>query len=165
MKILDILRHAKSSWDNPTISDFERPLNKRGKNDAPMMGDIFKKLKINPDLIISSPAKRAITTAKLVSEKIDYSKKKIIEDEKIYNDGTTYLFKLINGLDNKISRVLLVGHNPDFTELVNRLSSGFNLGNMPTCGLVSIKFVVDDWQAVVAGSGNVITFEYPKKYK
>ena len=158
------MRHAKSSWDEPAPTDYERPLNKRGKHDAPLMGDVLKKLNIKPDIIISSGAKRAITTAKLVAEKIDYPIKKIIEEKKIYDESERGILKIINKLDDKYSEALLVGHNPVFTGLINILAD-YNLPNLPTAALAGIVFEVDQWQAVAMHLGKVFCYEYPKKYQ
>lgn len=164
MKKLYIMRHAKSSWDDPGLNDYERPLNKRGKHDAPLMGDIFFKLGIKPDLIISSGAKRAITTARIVAEKLDYPLKKITEEKKIYSESERGILKIINDLDNKYEQVMLLGHNPVFTGLVNWLSD-YGLSNLPTAAMVGISFDADDWKAITPGMGKVIHYEYPKKYK
>lgn len=164
MKKLYIMRHAKSSWDHPNIGDYERPLNTRGLTDAPMMGEIFKKLDIMPDLIISSGAKRAITTAQIVAEKIEYPIGKIKQEKNIYTESDKGILKIINHLSNTLQSVMIVGHNPVLTSIVNRLS-GYGLSNLPTAAMAAIEFGVDDWNAVAPGMGKVVYFEYPKKYK
>jgi phosphohistidine phosphatase len=164
MKKLYIMRHAKSSWSDASISDFDRPLNKRGEKDAPLIAEVLKKAKILPQLIISSPAKRALTTAQIISKKIGYAKKEILKDEDIYDAGPMDLLAIINKVNNDVDSLMIFGHNPSFTFLVNTLSN-FNLANLPTCGFIDMDLMVDDWQAVAEGTGNVVNFEFPKRYK
>ncbi len=163
MKKIILIRHAKSSWDDPNLTDFERPLNKRGKRDAPFMGKLLKKEKIMPDLIISSPAVRAITTAQIISEELDYPKKKIVIEDCIYESGIKEIESIIQKLDNKLNTVFLFGHNPTFTSYANHLGDKF-IDNVPTCGIVGIKLDIEKWKDVERGKGTVYLFEYPKKY-
>jgi len=163
MKKLYIVRHAKSSWSNASLSDFERPLNARGSGDAPVMGDVLKNANVLPDLIISSPAKRALTTAEIISDKIGYPKKKIEKEADLYHAGPLDIFDILNDVRNEINSLMIFGHNPGFTHLVNTISN-FNLPNLPTCGFVEIELILDDWKAVSKGTGKVLNYEYPKKY-
>ncbi len=162
MKTIYLVRHAKSSWSNPALSDFDRPLNKRGKRDAPFMGDLLKKLKIKPELILSSPAKRTKKTAIEVSEKLDYPLKKIIFKEEMYEASDNELLKVIQKLDEKVESVMLFAHNPGLTQLNNYLSDQY-LDNIPTCGVVAIQFDCK-WNEIKKDSGKFLFFEYPKKY-
>jgi len=164
MKKLYIVRHAKSSWSDASLSDFERPLNSRGEKDAPLMGEILKKKGILPDLVISSSAKRALTTAKIISEKIGYSKKKIEKDTNIYHAGLRNMISIINEVSNDVQSLMIFGHNPTFTQLINVLAN-YDLPNLPTCAVVEIECLVNNWQALTAGTGKVVNYEYPKKYK
>lgn len=164
MKKLYIVRHAKSSWSNASLSDFDRPLNKRGFGDAPLMGQALKKLSILPDLVVSSTAMRAITTAEIISSEIGYLKKNIQKDEDLYHAGPLDILEIINSIDNMFKSVMIFAHNPGLTHLINTLSN-FNLPNLPTCGFVEIEFHLNDWQAVSKRTGKVVKFEYPKKYK
>lgn len=163
MKKIILIRHAKSSWDDPNHTDFERPLNKRGKRDAPFMGKLLKKKNIIPDLIISSPAVRALTTAQIISEELDYPKKKIVIEDSIYESGIKEIESLIQKLDNKYKTVILFGHNPTFTSYANHLGDK-HIDNLPTCGIVGLKLDIDNWNEVERGKGKVYLFEYPKKY-
>ncbi len=162
MKKIYILRHAKSSWNDLAVSDFDRPLNERGKRDAPLLGDKLKELKIVPDLILSSAANRAITTAMIVAEKINFPQEKIEKREDFYLASSQKIIKVINLLDDSFNSILIVGHNPGLTELANDLGA-FQVSNMPTCALVALEFDVGEWQAVHFGLGKHILFEYPKK--
>ena len=164
MKTLYLARHAKSSWTYPELEDFERPLNKRGKKDAPLMGNILKEKNENPDLIISSPALRAIYTARIIAEKLDYPVEKISADESIYESSINNLFRVIKSLPDEYERIMIFGHNPAFTNLCNYISDKY-FENIPTCGVVKIEFDISSWQEVDEQTGKVADFEYPKKHK
>jgi len=164
IKILYIARHAKSDWDDSSLSDFERPLKKRGEKDAPMMGKILYSKDVQPDLIISSPAKRAISTAHILAREIKYPAEKIVTNEDIYEASTSELLDIIEQLDDKLKSVMLIGHNPSFTRLANYLTEQY-FDNIPTCGVVAIAFDVLEWKMIEKNSGKVIFFEYPKKYR
>jgi phosphohistidine phosphatase len=163
MKKLFLIRHAKSSWDESSITDFERALNKRGKRDAPFMGALLKKEKVKPDIIISSPAKRAITTAEAFAEELDYPVKKIIIDNSIYESGIKGLETIVQSIPDDNKTVLLFGHNPTLTFYANHLGDKF-ITNIPTCGIVGIELNVKNWCEVERGKGKTYLFEYPKKY-
>jgi phosphohistidine phosphatase len=163
MKTLILVRHAKSSWDNPDIKDFERPLNKRGKKDAPLMAKIFKDKNIVTDLIISSPAVRAFSTAQEFAEELKYPKNEIITDISIYEMGSKAILNILSKLNPKYKVVMLFGHNPDMTYLSSYLS-GNNFDNVPTCGVVCIDFEIDSWDKITDNQGTLRFFEYPKKY-
>ena len=163
-KQLYLIRHAKSSWKNPNLPDFERPLNKRGERDAPLMGERLYKQKIKPDLIISSPAKRAVRTAQIIADKISYPLENIVKDERIYEAGTTRLFEIIKEIDHQIQLLFLVGHNPGLTLLAKALTR-FPYENIPTCGIVSISFETKGWSEITYGTGMIKFFDIPKKHR
>ncbi len=164
MKKIYILRHAKSSWKDSSLSDFDRPLNERGKRNAPMMGIKMAELNIVPDLVLSSSANRAYTTASIVVEKLNYPKDRIEKRKDLYLASSHAILKIINSADKKHESLMIVGHNPGLTELANDLGA-FQVSSMPTCALVALEFAVDEWQAVHWGIGKNILFEYPKKKK
>jgi len=164
VKELFILRHAKSSWDNPALADFDRPLNSRGKEDAPLMGKHLSKLGIKPDLILSSPAKRAKKTAKIVAEQLGIKPEEIEFRETIYEASAQSLLYLVCQLPDSAKRVMLVGHNPGFTELANILGD-IVIENIPTAGIVGIAFDTSKWEEVCRMKGHTILFDYPKKIK
>ena len=162
MKILYLARHAKSSWKHPELSDIERPLNKRGKRDAPYIGNLLKEKGVKPDILISSPAVRARKTAVVIAELIDYSKSKILIDENIYELSSTELIKIIQSFDDKYNSVMMFGHNPGFTMLNNYLTDSF-IDNIPTCGVVGIRFN-SSWKNIDDDSGKAFFFIYPKLF-
>ena len=162
MKRLYLLRHAKSSWGDTALGDVERPLNKRGKRDAPTMGKRLKKRKAEPDLILSSPAKRAVKTASIVAKEIGFPKKKIATDGSIYAASVSELLDVVRNIDDAYGRVMLVGHNPGFTDLADILADG-SVGDMPTCAVCCLDFDCDSWKAVSEGGGKIVFYDYPKK--
>jgi phosphohistidine phosphatase len=162
MKNLILIRHAKSSWDDASLSDKERTLNKRGKRDAPQMGLLLKEKGLLPDAILASPAKRAHKTAKLIAAELDYPKKRIDLHDEIYEHGLAALVDLIAEFKDDWSRVFLVGHNPELTDLANRLT-GASIENVPTCGMVSVEFDSATWRDCVREGGRLAWFERPPK--
>jgi phosphohistidine phosphatase len=162
MKLLYIVRHAKSSWDHPELDDFERPLNDRGHREAIMTGTILKGKKVTPDLLISSPASRAAMTAKLLSEQIRYPWSEIVFDAKLYMASRQQLYKIIKAIKNEYQQVMIIGHNPALTSLVNDLADE-TISNLPTCGIYGMKFKIKSWKELSRKCGHKILYEYPKK--
>jgi len=142
MKTLFVLRHAKSSWENPDWSDFERPLNSRGLDAARFIGELIYERGLQPQIIVSSPAKRAKQTAVLVKEIAEVSKP-VKFDERIYEASPHALFNLIREIDEKWESVLIVGHNPGFENLVRMLTG--ETVSMPTAALAKINLNLENW--------------------
>lgn len=165
MKTLYVIRHAKSSWDDMTIDDFDRPLNDRGKTDAPRMGKRLKEKNIYPGLLLSSPAKRALSTAKRISEALGYSKENIKTDRALYHAGSTQIFSVIKLLPDKFDTVMIFGHNPGLTDFVNDVGRSIDIDNIPTCGVVAFEFNIDSWKELREGLGTLLFFDYPKSKK
>jgi len=161
-KFLYLVRHAKSSWDNPDLSDFERPLNSRGKRDAPKMGKRLKERQIKPDLIICSPAKRAKKTATKISKQINYDQDDIIYDSGLYHADPDTILEIVQQQPGEIESLMIFGHNPGFTEFANSIS-GMQIDNIPTAGLFVASFTVSQWSEIRFGTGNFELFDYPKK--
>ncbi len=163
MKTLVIIRHSKSDWSDPHITDIERPLNKRGKRDAPFMAKLLKEKNVFPDLILTSPAERALQTVKYFVDVFNYDKSKIVVREEIYTMGSAAIRKLLSQIDDLHNTVFLFGHNPDLTSLANQLMDMF-IENIPTTGIVCIDFDFDTWKEILTSKGKLRFFEYPKKY-
>jgi len=162
MRTIFLIRHAKSSWDNPGLRDFNRPLNERGLHDAPKMAKILVKQGVKPDLLVSSPAKRALTTALFFAEAFGLADEAVMREQDIYEAGPTDIFQIINRLPDSAQTVLLFGHNPTLTEVANRFSEDF-IDNVPTCGIVQIESVADSWRAFYEGNANVKAYFFPKE--
>ena len=163
MKILYLVRHAKSSWDDPFQDDFDRPLNKRGRTDAPRMARRLKEKDIHPDILLSSPAERALSTCILIAERAGYPKSYIHTNPKLYHATSDELLKIVREQQEPNDEVMIVAHNPGLTDFVNRLNSGAVTDNIPTCGIVCIKLPVALWKDVSWGKGKLQFFDYPKK--
>jgi len=163
MKRLVLIRHAKSSWENLQQRDFERPLNKRGEHDAPLMGEELKRRGIHLDHMLASPATRAITTARSIAKATGFENKRIEEVPGIYEASPDTLLQLIRNLDKHVKTVALVGHNPGLTMLANRLGDRF-IDNIPTCGVVILD-VAHEWSATGIAELPVRDFIYPKMFK
>jgi phosphohistidine phosphatase len=163
MKRLYLIRHAKSSWDTPGLDDIDRPLNKRGKRDAPFMGARLKHYGIQPGLIYASPARRATTTARLIAGCVGYPEERIEQHAGIYSSELNRLLVLVQQTDNNVDELFLVGHNYVITDFAEYLTNEV-LGNIPTCGIVGVAFEVRTWRDVAGGSGKMLFFDYPKKH-
>lgn len=161
MKTLFIIRHAKSSWDNTSLNDFERPLNTRGLRDAPLAGQNLVDRKENFDLIISSPAVRAIATARLIASELAYHGSAIQQDHSFYHASPKTIIRAINQVGDKVNSLAVFGHNPGLTDLVNELAD-FDLPNLPTAGIVKISFPFHSWELVSFGTGNIEYQLFPK---
>jgi phosphohistidine phosphatase len=162
MKTLIAIRHAKSSWDNPLLRDFDRPLNERGERDAPRMGKRLKEKRIVPDLMLSSPAKRALNTCERIADILQYSHEKIKTDRDLYHADEESILRVVKNLNDKHDCVLIFGHNPGLTDFVNRLTNS-TIDNIPTCGIVCCSLHVDSWKIVEWDNEKVDFFDYPKK--
>ena len=162
MKLLTLIRHAKSSWKEPGMEDFARPLNGRGKRDAATMGQRLAANGILPDVIVSSPAKRARSTATRLGKEIGFPKSAIVLEEGIYHATSEQLLRIVRKLDDACEHVALVGHNPGFSELSGLLSQDY-IGDLPTCSVVRLQLDVSSWQEVQRRCGRLLDFDYPKR--
>lgn len=162
MKTLSLLRHAKSSWNDTGLSDKDRPLNSRGEHDAPMMGSRLNDSPIRPSLIVSSPAVRAWTTARIVALEISYPKEFLQRDERLYLAGVNQMLDVLSEQDPGFNSIMLVGHNPGLTEFANRLVPDLT-SNLPTCGMVSVEVDSDDWNLRGNPACELVLFDYPKR--
>jgi phosphohistidine phosphatase len=163
MKSLYLVRHAKSSWKNPNLDDFERPLNKRGRKNAPFMGKVLKKLKVAPDLIISSPANRAATTARIIAAAINFPLDNIRYSETIYDHSDDALIHVVQQIDAAVNKAMIVGHNPAINGLANYIGDQ-PVSNIPTCGVYCVRLDISSWTKISEHCGKLEFFEYPKKH-
>lgn len=161
MKKIYFIRHAKSQKD-PNLSDFDRVINKRGKNDISFMAKKLKDRKIQPEIIISSAAKRAAQSARIIGKivKID----KISYTKKLYNASCEEIFKFIKNIDENLSQICIISHNPAITEICELLSDSI-IDSIPTSGIFCIKFDETKFSEINAHCGKVEFFDYPKLYK
>ncbi|MFY9607046.1 MAG: histidine phosphatase family protein [Blastocatellia bacterium] len=160
MKTILLLRHAKSSWDQPSLRDFDRPLAARGKRDAPRMGKALRKRIPHPELIISSPAARTRATIKAIAASARFEAE-IQFEESVYGASSAELIKLIRRLPREKASAMIVGHNPGLEDLVARLIG--NPERMPTAALACVEFQIDRWEDVEDGEGKLAWLLTPKQ--
>ena len=163
MKTIYLIRHAKSSWKDMSLRDYDRPLNKRGLRDAPFMADLLKEKGITPDAIVSSPANRAYTTACYFAKALKIEKENIIKEEDIYEAYHSTVLSIIQKQSDTIDTLLVFGHNPAFTNLANLFTKNY-IDNVPTCGIVEIAASIKSWAELNEENGKVVNFLYPKLY-
>ena len=161
MKTLILVRHAKSSWDSPGLSDFDRPLNERGKADAPEMAGRLKEKKINVDLFVSSPAKRAKKTAKYFAEVFDVKKEEILLVDDLYLATQQAFISTIESMDDKYNTIAVFSHNPGITEFASSLTN-VRVDDMPTCAVFAAQADTERWKDFSAAEKKFLFFDYPK---
>lgn len=164
MKYLTLIRHAKSGWTDPAVPDFQRPLNERGWRDAPRMGRALAALKLSPDLIVTSPAVRAITTATLIAEALRLPEGSIRQDDRIYDAELLTLHTIVRELADSLEHVFLVGHNPGMQTLAAHLADD-RLAQFVTCGVACLELDIKRWRDVVPHCGRLLRFLRPKELK
>ena len=162
MRTLYLIRHAKSSWDNPGLRDFNRPLNERGLRDAPLMARLLAGAEARPELLVSSPAKRALTTAQFFAEACGMDEEAIVRNQDIYEATPTDILRIIAQLPESARIVGLFGHNPTFTEVANRFTEN-RIENLPTCGIVRIDSSAASWGEFYEGNAAVRALYFPKE--
>jgi len=160
VRTLLLVRHAKSSWDDPLLADRERPLNGRGRRDAPKMGERLARRGVRPDLILASPAERAITTARILAKELDYDRDGIVVDDRLYAASVERLLKVIAGIPDRHERVLLVGHNPELSALAHRLTGEF--ADLPTCAVVELAWDAPSWAQALRAQPARASLETPR---
>lgn len=161
MKTVLFIRHAKSSWDNPGLKDFERPLNPRGLRDAPEMASRLQQTGIKPQRIITSPATRAYTTALFFATTFSIPETEIEVEEAIYHAWPDHILQLIHQLPEALDTIALFGHNPTFTALANMFSKT-QIPNVPTCGIVKVEANVPTWKDFQRDTASVTDLMFPK---
>lgn len=161
MKKILMIRHAKSSWDDITQKDFERPLNDRGHKDAPMMAKRLLKEGIDIDAFVTSPALRALTTAEYFAKAYDIKKRKLLQEPSLYLAEPEVFFNIISQLDDDHKTVAIFSHNPGITEFVNQLGVA-RIDDMPTCAIFGVKADIKSWKDFKDGEKKFWFFDYPK---
>lgn len=159
MKRLYLLRHAKSSWGEPDLADFDRPLNHRGRKAAPFMGRHIAERQLIPDTIISSPAQRARETAALVKENWE-AVSEIQFNDRVYEASPQALMQIAEALPDKFSSALIIGHNPGLEGFLKILTGRSE--SMPTAALAVIELAIQNWMSIRAGSGTLVEVGRPR---
>lgn len=161
MKALLLIRHAKSGWDDPSLSDFDRTLTERGKSNAKLMAKRVKEKSIEIDLFVSSPAKRAKKTAKIFMKEYEEKEKEILLEPALYEGSVEDFYKTIENLEDKEKHVALFAHNPGITEFINSLECS-PVYNMPTCAVFGLKIKTKHWKDFREAKKEFLFFDYPK---
>lgn len=159
MKQLLLVRHAKSSWDDPSMTDFDRPLNERGKKNAPEMAIRLHDKGLRPDLLVSSPAKRAKQTAKAFASVFGLNDVQFLD--RLYHPATAIFLEVIQSLPEHSRMTAIFSHNPGITDFANMLS-GFHIDNIPTSGIVGVQADIQSWSDFDPSSSKFWFFDYPK---
>jgi len=159
---LTLFRYAKSSWTKPGLADHDRPLSKRGERDAPMMGARLADRGARPAAILSSTAKRASATARRIAEALGYPPEDVRASRRLYFAGARQILEFIMEQPDEWPEIIVVGHNPGFTELANRLLPELRLDNLPTAGCVAMDFPASDWPAIARVPAALLYWDYPK---
>jgi len=162
MKTLLLLRHAKSSWKDDAMKDFDRPLNQRGIKAAPTIGRLMRKRKLQPDLVLSSPAERARQTSQLVLDAAGF-KTELRYDERIYEASAARLFEIVSQIDDDANVAMLVGHNPGLEELLEALTGAAR--SLSTAALACVELDIERWSKLRAGANQLAWLVKPKELK
>jgi len=162
MKTLYLLRHAKSSWSNSLLSDKDRPLNARGLRDAPDMGSRFGERGESLDRVMTSPAQRALSTARLFCEACGFPPQDIAVEPDLYFSGSGSITDLVLSQDDRLRSIMLVFHNPDITRFANSIDYELRIDNVPTCGLIRIVSDIAQWRDWSPDNSTIEYFDYPK---
>ena len=162
MRQLTIVRHAKSSWDDPDLSDFERPLNERGRRDAARMASWTRQAVGIPDRMVSSPAVRALSTAHCFAEAFGIDSEQVLIQARVYEATLGALLRLLRGFENSEPHVMLFGHNPGLSELTRTLAR-CPFEGLPTCAVVQLELPAQCWADVAENSGELLRHMFPKR--
>ncbi|MBI5897232.1 MAG: histidine phosphatase family protein [Desulfobacterales bacterium] len=163
IKTLSLIRHAKSSWKFPGLADADRPLSNRGRHEAALMGRALAERGFTPDRWFSSPALRALRTAEAIAGAVGWPIARIALEHRLYERSSEEMLALLRAMDDNAAWVACVGHNPELTDLAYRLASK-NIANVPTCGVVEMRFAMDRWQALGQSEPISVSFDFPKNH-
>jgi phosphohistidine phosphatase len=165
MRELFLIRHAKSDWASEFLKDIDRPLNERGFRDAYFMSRWFIKNKQKPDLIISSTANRALSTALIFARTMEYDMKRFHLNQDIYECTVQTLLSVVQSQSDEARSLMIFCHNPCITDAFNKLNEDIFIDNVPTCGIVNLNFNVGSWKEVDYRKASVGFFQFPKDFR
>jgi phosphohistidine phosphatase len=159
---LTLVRHAKTEPAHPGQEDWDRMLEARGQRDAPEMGRRLKGRGRKPDAVLTSPAVRALATTSIMTRELGVAASKVTQDERLYLASPKELLRVVKELGGKAKHLMVVGHNPGLTEFADALASDRSLDNLPTCGVFTLEFDIEDWADLELGTGANAEFDYPR---
>ena len=162
MKNLIIVRHCKSSWKDPSLSDFDRPLNKRGNIDGELMSNYLRKKEKKIDKLILSTSKRTRLTSKYFIEKIHFNSISYLDE--LYHASYSEIIKIISKIENNFNNIMVIGHNPGLTELINHFTD-MRIYNIPTTGIIKVEFKEAKWSKITENKGKIVYKKFPKELK
>ena len=162
MKNLIIVRHCKSSWKDPSLSDFDRPLNKRGNIDGELMSNYLREKEKKIDKLILSTSIRTRLTSKYFIEKIHFNSISYLDE--LYHASYSEIIKIISKIENNFNNIMVIGHNPGLTELINHFSD-MRIYNIPTSGIIKVEFKEDKWSKITENKGKIVYKKFPKELK
>jgi phosphohistidine phosphatase len=165
MKELIFVRHAKSDWGSEMLKDIDRHLSERGYSDAYFMSDWYKKNKTAPDILVSSTAVRALSTALIFSRALDIPISVLKLEPRVYEASSARILQVVQHFDKNHERVMIFGHNPGFTNVCNELSPEFFFENVPTCGMVSFRSEISEWREFGVKNARINYFQFPKDFR
>ena len=159
---LTLVRHAKADTSLPGQPDWDRVLDRRGQQDAPEMARRLRSRRLKPDLILSSPAVRALSTASIMARELKVPADRIAQDERLYLADPKRILEVLHELGGDARHVMVFAHNPGITDCANRLSTGEQIDTLPTCGIFTACFPIGDWSQLAWASGVDADFDYPR---
>ena len=162
MKNLIIVRHCKSSWKDPSLSDFDRPLNKRGNIDGELMSNYLREKEKKIDKLILSTSIRTRLTSKYFIEKIHFNSISYLDE--LYHASYSDIINIISKVENNFNNIMVIGHNPGLTELINHFSD-MRIYNIPTSGIIKVEFKEDKWSKITENKGKIVYKKFPKELK
>lgn len=162
MKNLIIVRHCKSSWKDPSLSDFDRPLNKRGNIDGELMSNYLREKEKKIDKLILSTSIRTRLTSKYFIEKIHFNSISYLDE--LYHASYSEIIKIISKIENNFNNLMVIGHNPGLTELINHFTD-MRIYNIPTSGIIKVEFKEDKWSKITENKGKIVYKKFPKELK
>lgn len=164
MKQLTLVRHAKSSWKDPELTDFDRPLNKRGRNDLPLMAERIFAQGLLPDLIITSGANRALTTARAIKTCLNIQDDAFSIQPEVYESYSETLLYLLQNSHDQLDHIMLVGHNPGL-EMLGYYLTQETVEKFPTAAVMHMHLSITNWHELAEGCAMLTWFDYPKKHR
>jgi len=162
LKLLTLIRHAKSSWKEPGRDDFDRPLNKRGERDSPRMGQRLARSGSVPELIVSSSARRAAETTREIAAQLGDGSVEVVLERELYLASPSRLLETVRALDPRVGHAALVAHNPGITDFLNALT-GSCIDNVPTCGVARLRLDIEGWSEAAVDGAELVELDYPKR--
>ena len=163
MRRLTLVRHAKSDWKNADLKDFDRPLNRRGLKEAPQMAERLAEQKIRPDLMLTSPAVRALETARVLAKALDYPLRRLKTEDRLYLAPAADILAVVRGVGSRVRHLMIFGHNPGLSAFAQSLANDRELGELPTCAVYSVELDIRSWADARLGEGLNPSLQHPKR--